>query len=85
MAVLACVPRKSLHSRRESKRQRAVQLAASEDTEGLLVGMVCILEVQKPFATQVVLCKTTVYACFGVFLGEAASIAGSRPVQKTRS
>lgn len=34
VAVLACVPRKSLHSRRESKRQRAVQLAASEDTEG---------------------------------------------------
>ena len=74
MAVLACVPRKSLHSRRESKRQRAVQLAASEDTEGLLIGMVCILEVQKPFATQVVLCKTTVYACLWVFLGEAASI-----------
>ena len=44
MAVLACVPRKSLHSRHESKRQHAVQLAASEDTEGRLDGMVCVLK-----------------------------------------
>ena len=74
MAVLACVPRKTLHSRRESKRQHAVQLAASEDTEGRLVGMVCSLEGQEPCATQVVVCMTTIYVCFGVLLGEAASI-----------
>ena len=35
VALLACVPRKSLHTR-QSKRQHAVQLAASEEDEGLI-------------------------------------------------